>query len=64
MDGLQEFLEIVKEIVCCNTSEDFAAKIKYYLSHESECENIRKAGGNGAEETLPVTSVLNWLTRK
>jgi len=43
-DELQVFLELGKEIACNNTPEDLAAKIKYYLSHESDRETICKAG--------------------
>lgn len=44
MEELEEFFEIGKEIVCYADASDLADKIKYYLSHEGEREQIRKAG--------------------
>ncbi len=44
MEELQEFFEIEKEIVCYRNADELADKIKYYLSHDSEREQIRKAG--------------------
>ncbi len=44
MEELEEFFEIGKEIVCYADASDLADKIKYYLGHESEREQIRKAG--------------------
>lgn len=44
MEELEEFFDIGKEIVCYHSPEDLKDKIKYYLSHESEREAIRKAG--------------------
>ncbi|MFH0702323.1 MAG: glycosyltransferase [bacterium] len=44
MEELEEFFKIGKEIVCYSNPEDLAEKIKYYLSHETEREAIRKAG--------------------
>nr|HOO57656.1 glycosyltransferase [bacterium] len=44
MPELEHFYEIGKEIVCYESKEDLAGKIKYYLEHEDEREAIRKAG--------------------
>ncbi|ACM19834.1 glycosyltransferase, putative [Geotalea daltonii FRC-32] len=44
MEELEEFFTIGKEIVCYTGPEDLAEKIRYYLSHDSEREAIRKAG--------------------
>ena len=44
MEELEEFFDIGKEIVCYNSEEDLADKIKYYLKHDDERERIRKAG--------------------
>jgi spore maturation protein CgeB len=43
-EELKEFYEIGKEIVCYYDRKDLADKIKYYLQHDSERENIRQAG--------------------
>ncbi len=44
MEELEEFFNIDKEIVCYYDKADLADKIKYYLSHDSEREEIRQAG--------------------
>ena len=44
LEELEEFFRIGKEIVCYNGPDDLADKIKYYLSHDSEREAIRRAG--------------------
>ena len=44
MEELEEFFEIGKEIVCYQSKEDLADKIKFYLKHETEREKIRQAG--------------------
>ncbi len=44
MEELEEFYEIGKELICYNGPADLAEKIKYYLSHNTEREAIRKAG--------------------
>lgn len=44
MEELEEFFDIGKEIICYHSAEDLAEKIKYYLSHDTERENIRRAG--------------------
>lgn len=49
MEELEEFFDIGREIVCYTGPEDLADKIKYYLSHDSERENIRR---NGHERCL------------
>jgi spore maturation protein CgeB len=40
---LEEFYDIGKEIVCYNSLEDMLEKIRYYLSHPEDAEEIRKA---------------------
>lgn len=44
MEELAEFFEIGKEVVCYDGPQDLADKIKYYLAHDDEREQIRKAG--------------------
>lgn len=44
MEELEEFFEIGKEIVCYTSPQDLADKIKYYLAHDAEREQIRQAG--------------------
>src|SRR6185369_6246896 len=44
LEELEAFFRIGKEIVCYNGPDDLADKIKYYLSHDSEREAIRRAG--------------------
>lgn len=44
MKELEEFFEIGKEIVCYHNKEDLSKKLKYYLEHETEREEIRQAG--------------------
>ncbi len=44
MEELEEFFHIGKEIICYNSKEDLADKIKYYLKHDDERERVRKAG--------------------
>jgi spore maturation protein CgeB len=44
MEELEEFFEIDKELVCYDSPQDLAKKIKYYLTHDDEREQIRKAG--------------------
>lgn len=44
MQELEEFFEIGKEIVCYRDKKDLAEKIKYYLVHDAEREQIRQAG--------------------
>ena len=44
MAELEEFYDIGKEIVCYRDAEDLADKIKYYLKHDAEREQIRQAG--------------------
>lgn len=44
MKELEELFEVGKEIVCYYDKADLVEKIKYYLSHDSEREEIRRAG--------------------
>ena len=44
MDELREFYEIGREIVCYHDRRDLADKIRFYLTHEREREEIRLAG--------------------
>jgi len=47
---LEKFYEIGKEIVCFNGKEDLLEKIRYYLSHPEEREQIRLAGYGRAQQ--------------
>jgi spore maturation protein CgeB len=44
MEELEEFFDIGKEIVCYSDPEDLVGKIKYYLEHDNQREEIRRAG--------------------
>ena len=44
MEELEEFYEIGKEVVCYTDLADMVDKIKYYLAHEAEREQIAHAG--------------------
>jgi spore maturation protein CgeB len=44
MEELEEFFDIGKEIVCYSDAEDLLGKIKYYLEHVDQREEIRRAG--------------------
>jgi spore maturation protein CgeB len=44
MPELEEFFDIGKEIVCYDNKLDLTDKIKYYLKHPGEREQIREAG--------------------
>jgi spore maturation protein CgeB len=44
MEELEEFFDIGKEIVCYADPQDLVDKIRYYLEHEDQREEIRKAG--------------------
>jgi spore maturation protein CgeB len=44
MEELKEFYDIGKEIVCYADPADLADKITYYLAHDLEREEIRRAG--------------------
>jgi hypothetical protein len=41
---LEEFYETGKEIVCYDSLDDLVEKIRYYLAHPQEAEEIRQAG--------------------
>jgi len=44
MKELEEFFDIGKEIICYDSPKDMVEKIKYFLNHDDEREQIRKAG--------------------
>ncbi len=44
MEELEEFYAIGREIACYDGPEDLVAKIRYYLTHDSERERVRQAG--------------------
>ncbi len=44
MEELEEFFDIGKEVVCYSDPEDLVGKIKYYLEHDNQREEIRRAG--------------------
>jgi spore maturation protein CgeB len=44
MEELEEFFDIGREVVCYRDREELADKIKYYLAHDAEREQIRAAG--------------------
>jgi hypothetical protein len=44
MEELEEFFDIGREIVCYENRDDLADKIKYYLAHDGEREEIRLRG--------------------
>lgn len=44
MDELAEFFEIGVEIVCYSGPKDLADKVRYYLSHDDERQEIRQRG--------------------
>lgn len=44
MEELEEFFDIGKEIVCYSDPDDLVDKIEYYLEHDHQREEIRRAG--------------------
>jgi spore maturation protein CgeB len=44
MEELEEFFHIGKEIICYHNKEDLTEKIRYYLTHDHERAQIRRAG--------------------
>ncbi len=44
MEELEEFFEVGKEIVCYTGPQDLAEKIRYYLTHDRERQQIQQAG--------------------
>jgi spore maturation protein CgeB len=44
MEELEEFFDIGKEIVCYSDPADLVDKIRYYLGHDRQREQIRRAG--------------------
>lgn len=44
MEEIEEFFLPGKEIVCYHDKEDLVEKVGYYLSHDNEREEIRRAG--------------------
>lgn len=47
---LEEFYEIRTEIVCYDSLDDLVGKIRYYLTHPDEAEEIRQAGLHRARQ--------------
>ena len=43
MEELADYFEINKEVICFNDYEDLLGKVKYYLEHGDELEEIREA---------------------
>ena len=43
-EGIEEFFEVGKEIVCYRTFDELVEKITYYLSHDDERCAIAQAG--------------------
>lgn len=50
VDGLEEYFDIEKEIVCYEDEEDLLRKIKYYLKNDVKREEIAKNGYRAALE--------------
>lgn len=48
VNGLEEYFDIGKEIVCYEDQKDLVNKIKYYLKNENEREKIAKNGYSAA----------------
>lgn len=48
VDGLEEYFDIGKEIVCYEDKEDLVYKIKYYLKNDFERKKIAKKGYHAA----------------
>ena len=44
VEGIEDYFEIDKEIVCFKTKDELKEKIEYYLEHEDEREAIATAG--------------------
>jgi spore maturation protein CgeB len=44
MDELAEFFEPDKEVIVYRNEQELLDKVRYYLAHGAEAENIRKAG--------------------
>ena len=58
IQGVEEFFEIDKEIVCFKGLEDATTKIQYYLTHETERLAIAQAGWERAKRDHTQTSML------
>ncbi len=43
-EELADYYEIGREVVCYDSIEELADKVRYYLLHESEAQKIREAG--------------------
>lgn len=50
VNGIEEFFEIDKEIVCFKTVDEAVDKVKYYLRHEKERIKIARAGWERAHK--------------
>jgi spore maturation protein CgeB len=44
MDELSEFFEPDKEVLVYRNEQELLDKVRYYLAHEAEAENVRQAG--------------------
>ena len=60
VSGIEDYYEIDKEIVCFGSIEEAAVKIKYYLSHESERQEIAQAGWERAQRDHDQ---FKWMSR-
>jgi len=58
IQGIEEFFEIDKEIVCFKDIEDAEPKIQYYLTHETERLTIAQAGWQRAHRDHTQSSML------
>ena len=58
IQGIEEFFEIDKEIVCFKHIEDATAKIQYYLTRETERLAIAQAGWERAQRDHTQASML------
>ncbi len=64
IEGIEEFFEIDKEIVCFKNLEDLTTKIQYYLTHETERLAIAQAGWERAKRDHTQTSMLHKIFGK
>ena len=50
VEGIEDYFEIDKEIVCFKTKDELKKKIAYYLEHDDEREAITQAGYERAHQ--------------